>query len=447
MNDTIFDLSRTNPNNRALIVPQEEGADEDDRYFGSIGDATQKHIGSLSPANRQLWEGLYTAKSGKIFRFEASPAWSDPDPFSLSGEDLEVYFEKLKSTMKGKMSDEDLAPLREAIEVEQERREKSEDLYDHADPIPYHMLHEYPGMAQHAEIPGAPADKVIFMGDATQLFYDQFAEEHPDAAIINQALSILNKDWDVIDQGFANWFKTWIDSQLCRKETIENFKWLADRLAEGKEDPIDLTEQVLVGIENVWRKDYLKAAEEKTRVDALYQLLKVNQKKWAEEAKIGMTVYGQVKRFGQMLFKEFHGQMKPHHWALYRRIKTEHAPRVMVRGIDINRCDLSKLIFLFEDQNKARKVWLQRPFDSIGVVKKEGYLTRDIFVDDENTEGLLAKMEAMADAGPEALNNFRKELIDAQRKKVYGMISWSPIWAYYHLLKSELQVEENSDGR
>ena len=56
-------------------------------------------------------------------------------------------------------------------------------------------------------------------------------------------------------------------------------------------------------------------------------------------------------------------------------------------------------------------------------------------------------MEAMADAGPEALNNFRKELIDAQRKKVYGMISWSPIWAYYHLLKSELQVEENSDGR
>jgi hypothetical protein len=41
MEETIFSLARTNPNNSALIVPQEEGGSEDDHYFGSIGDATR----------------------------------------------------------------------------------------------------------------------------------------------------------------------------------------------------------------------------------------------------------------------------------------------------------------------------------------------------------------------------------------------------------------------
>jgi hypothetical protein len=445
MEDTIYSLAKTNPNYQALIVPPEEGGSEDDNYFGSIGDATQKHVNSLSSAQRQLWEGLWTSKSGTIFRFDQASTYNDPDPFSLSGEDLEEYFEKLKKTVKGGgITDESLAPLREAIQVEQERREKSEDLYDHAEPIPYHMLSEYPGMSRHAEIPAPPKDKAVYMGNTTQMFYDQYPEDHPDAKLINQALGKLNKDWDDIDEGFAEWFKNWIGTQYCREETRANFQWLVDKICEGKNDPIELTEMVLIGIDNAWRKDYQKKAELKTSTDSLLQLLKKNQMKWREEAKKGRTVFGVVKQFGQMLFKEFKGQMKPHHWSLYRSIKREHAPRVMVRGIDINRCGLSELHYVFEE--KAKDVWFSRPYESVSSIRESGLLGKETFVDDEQAEEILNKMEKKASDGLRALEDIRKELIAAQREKVYGMINWSPIWAYYHLLKADLQIKEQHNG-
>jgi hypothetical protein len=445
MKETIFSLAETNPNHRVLMIPQEEGGTDDDHYSASIGDATQKHVGSLNQNERQLWEGLYAPNSGNIFRSDSSPAWNDPDPFNLSGEDLEDYFEKLKKTAKnGGLNDSDIAPLREAIEQEQERRAKSEDLYDRAESIPYHMLQLYPNMTQHAEIPATPKDHMTYMGNTNQMFYDYFVEEHPNAKQINDLLRMLNRDLNTIDEGYAEWFKDHLGYPL-REEVSANFNWLVDRLVDGRENPVDLVEQVLTGIENVWRKEWIERAKEKAKEDSILQLLKLNRKYWSEESKKGYVVFGSIKKFGQMLFNNFQGKIKKHHWDLYREIKKEYTPKVLIRNIDINHCGMEQLHFLFED--KAKDVWFKRPFNSVEDVRKNGYLTRKVFVDDDQSEYLITKIEKIADNGLVAFESLRKHLIEAQKKRTYGKINWAPIWNYYFILKNELTRKEQDNGR
>jgi len=390
-----------------------------------------------------MWESLLAMKNGSIFRIEPSPAWDDPDPFSLRGKDLKEYFEKLKKTVKGGgLTDADLAPIKEAFELEAERREKSEDIYDHSEVLPYDTLQDHPGMMKHTDVPAAPADRLAYMGDSNQYFMDFIPEDHPKVAFINQCIQMLNRDWDTIDEGYVGWYKEFLNSHCPSNDIRKAFSWLADKICEGKTDPTTLTEQALSYLDDVCFRRYHKKAKEVLANDQVYCLIMKNKKEWEKAATRGMNVYPEIKRFGQLLFSNFKDKMKGHHWDLYRKIKKNYAARVVVRGVDINRCDRAGLTWIFG--LNARKVMTMRPFNSLQQVRNLGLLDRSVFADDEAADTFLEEMEKKFKEAKEtmSLKNlavYRESLLSAQKDKKYGAINWSPIWSYYAMLRNDLQ--------
>ena len=467
MTNKIYD-SVMNVNERALVVPQQEGGAEDDNYFGSIGDATMRHVSRLSDGDRQLWEALIHTRSGKIFRAEPSTTMFDKDPMNLRGEDLGEWLSRYaKIPTKWNEAGEvveyrpptksEMEAYREAVEVEQERRMQSEDAYDHADTLPYSQLEKFPGMEKHIDMPKTPRDMMIYMGNSGQMFYDEFPEGHPNAGMINAALGMLNKEWDDITTDYAEWFSNWANNAPMRRYVSSLLSKLCYAIAETEKSPVVMTEAVLEAIDRVWAEQWHQKARERLQKDALYMMLKRNEKLWDHEAKQGQTLHNKIRAFGQILWRDHKDKMKTHHWSLYRKIRDKHCPKVYVRGIDINKCDMTKLKSIFGD-SLARKIWVKRPFYSLEQAHDQGLITRRAFAVDERSERIMQGMEKALEMSKERksariFNSYRGKMIDAQRNKAGGKINWSPIWAYYHLLKKELDTflaelkQEQTDGR
>lgn len=454
--DGIYNNVVLNPNAKALVVPLEEGGTEGDNNFGSIGDATQRHVLSISHGERQLWEGLILSRNGNIFRTEPSTAWHDTDPFSLRGKELDDYFVRLAKTAKkegDEPTEEELKPIREAFEEEAKRREQSQDVYDHAELIPYSQMEQFPGLMKHVEVPTTPKDLLIYVGNVNDIFYDEFPDGYQDAKVMRNALSILNQPWENIDEGYTEWFCEWVESQEMTPFTAKCLKVLANYLRDGERNPLEVTEAMLKAVDSHWRAQYKKQADERNSKDIIYQLLKKNLKGWLEEAKQGKTVYPRVKAFGQLLWKEYREEMKSHHWALYRKIKKEFVPRVLLRGVDINRCSMDELRRLFKVEwnphssnepapfDIARKVWHERPFEGIGELRAKGCLTAKVYADEDKSAKILEGMDVFYEKSKTAkstrpLDIYREKMIQAQRGG--SKLNWSPLWAYYNILKKEL---------
>lgn len=460
MQDRIYN-DDVNPNARALIVPQQEGGSEEDNYFGSIGDSVNKHVASLNDSDRQIWQDLIHTNNGLIFRTEPSTSTFDRDPMNLRGEDLGEWLKRwvtipTKYDNKGniiekrKPTESEIQVLQEAVEIEQEHRMDSEDAYDHAETIPYSEYEKYPGMEKHIEMPRSPKDRLIFMGNTSQMFYDYFPTGHPDEAIINIALQKLDKSWDDITPKYANWFGSWIRAQPVKKYVSTVLSRLCNILVTTERAPIEVTQAALMAIDRVWQEEWHKAAKKKT--DPIHAMLKKNQLVWRKEAKEGQTPFGKIKNFGQILWKNYKDDMKAHHWQLYRKIRNEHIPAVYLRGVDINRCNLDKLRELFKvdysvetrcNFDLARDVWTNRPFASLEEVRTKGFINKETFVDNSKADEIMTGLEAAVKEAKEKKDveifaAFRTKMIDAQRDKSNGLMNWSPIWAYYHLLKNEL---------
>lgn len=341
---------------------------------------------------------------------------------------------------------------REAVEVEQERRMQSEDAYDHAETLPYSQLEKFPGMEKHIDMPRSPRDMMIYMGNTNQMFYDEFPEGHPNQGMINVALNMLNRDWDSITTDYAEWFSNWCNNAPMRRYVAQLLSKLCFAIADTEKSPVEMTEAVLEVIDRIWAEQWHGKARERVEKDSLYMMLRRNEKLWDREAAQGQTLNNKIRAFGQILWKEHKDKMKAHHWNLYRKIRDKHCSKVYVRGVDINKCDMMKLKSLFGDA-LARKIWVKRPFGSLEQAHEQGLITRRAFAVDDRSSRIMEGMEKALDMSKERgsariFNSYRGKMIDAQRTKAGGKINWSPIWAYYHLLKKELdnhlkQEQEN----
>lgn len=452
-------LDLNNINARALVVPQEEGTDETDTYFGSIGDATNKHVSSLSDAERQLWEGLIVTKSGNIFRSQPSTNSFDPDPMNLRGKDLEDYFKKMKQQAGGKLDDTGLEAIREAFEAEAERREKSEDAYDRAELIPYDQWHKYPGMEKHLDIPTTPRDVLIYMGNVTRSFYDEFPEGHPDEKLINQVLMMVNRpDPFEIDEGYAgfviNNILAWRAKPYTTKYLIQMVESLVDCI-----DPNDVVADALLKIDDCWRIEFRNQCADRCAKDHVLQLLVHKEKEWEKLAEEGYTVVNMIKSFGQILFTNFRSQMSGYHWARYRRVRDKFAPRVVVRGKDINRCGIQDIQSSLSISRKdAEKIWYARPFNSLGELYHKGYINRNAFGDSAAADRVLSFIENQTRICKQKqdLSRFAQvgqEVVKAQRmqKVELDYSEWRMIWSYYRIMRDDLtryineRKEENNE--
>ena len=105
--------------------------------------------------------------------------------------DLEKVLLPKIERFEGKVSDSELAALKEAIEIEDDRRENqdiSEDALDQ-DCIPFEDWERFPGQMQNVDIPTTPRDRAVYMGNTRQRFYDEFPEPDSDTLVITYGVT------------------------------------------------------------------------------------------------------------------------------------------------------------------------------------------------------------------------------------------------------------------
>lgn len=441
-------LDQKNPNANIMVVPQEEGGTEDDTYFGSIGDATMRHVESLTGAGRQLWEELIHVRSGAIFRIVPSTESNDPDPLNLRNKDLKIYLDKYK----GKVSDQSLEAIKEAIEMERSRREKSEDAMDRAELIPFSEWEQNPQMWNHTDIPSTPKDKFIYMGNTTQVFYDSFPEGHPDQNFINNIIQRCDREWCGNDEDikYAAYLKQQTDEANLKIHTKKFLKEMFDALVSCNEEPSNTIEQYLLKIDEFYSKRYREEGIRKSHTP-MHALFETKDKEWTQRFKQGHLVLGEIKHFGKTLYddKELNGQMTNNLWSKYEELKNKFAPRLLVQGVDINRCNVQELRKVLNlDDLEARNFWHQRPYQSLHQENVAKYLNSserhhtDNKVLNRILDGLEEQFQKSVSSKSLApLIQARLKMNTWQQKNSFGLSSseWNSLWNYYRILKDNIQ--------
>jgi hypothetical protein len=443
---------KSNLNFDIFTIPAEEGGSEEDRYLASIGDAAQKHIQSLSPGERQLWDSLlHMDNTGAIFRIEDSPFHRDTDPFNFEKEgDLEKAFQiKIMKAFKGKDVDEEFIQiLREEFEKEVERRQKSEDIADVGIPIPYHDWEKFPQMHKHWDMEPTPKPLFIFMGSSRPYFYDAIPEHHPDKQRIEQVLQLFNRDWDDITEDFVDWAWDNVIAPINFKQSkVSIYLYnMATALEEGFIKPEEAISTALAKIDADYQETYLKKGLKLRDKDPIHQILNINENIWIQQKEEGLKPYTSVKKLGQTLYKDHLDKTTGSHWGRYRGLKKRFAPAIFFKGIDLNKAsvyDLKKTLKLKDSE--ARSLWFARPFDNIGILRSKGYLAPSRITKDPQTEKTLILIDKKLELSIEnedgqLLTNLGKALRGLEVKGLTSISKeeWQTVWFYYRMTKAEM---------
>lgn len=446
--DKLFESE--NPNNSIFIVPTEEGADYEDQWNGSIGDATQKHIAELNDPSRQVWEELIHMRDGNIFRVNSNVEQYDKDPFNMYGEDIPEYLENYKK--KGVDSSE-LAVVEEILQEEAKRREKSIDIMDVAEPIPYGEWEMFPQMWESIDIPSTPKDKLTYCGNSRQIFYDFFPEGHPNAPYINNILQRVNYTLNTenLDK-YLNWLKRDIENHMISNVIKEYVGVELLQLVANIQNNIDQTNEwiniALHSIDRAWFKEYKQQVARKSFKNPLVNLFYTQLSDWRERFKAGENVYSEIKSFGYSLYsdKELQSQMTRALWQKYHSIKKEFAPSVIIQNTDINRCSLNKLANVLNcSQEQAKTIWFARPFENFNQVFEKNFLNKKNFFKKEKAKQVIDWLENCTNEciATKTYNTFyqiNNRLIRGEKENTLRLEKddWNLIWTYYRLCKQQI---------
>lgn len=424
MNQRLLDA--VNPNKLIFEIPTQEGSSEEDVYCASIGDAVAQHVYSLSHSERQLWEELIHTSDGNLFR---------PIPSLDSADRDDVDEEELK------------------------RREESEDVLDQCELVPYAEWEKFPQMWNTIDIPNTPKDKMMYCGNTRQMFYDVFPEGHPDALFINNVLSrVVGRD--DINNNYGNWVIEYISEQLASKKVQESVAFnLARMVCNIVADPLYAEQYVtatLKIIDGEWANEFKDIVKQQFINDATYRLLTIQKKEWEERYKAGESVYADVKTFGQLMFHdpELRSQMNAMHWHMYREMKRQFAPKVVVRGYDINRCSRGKIQAAFKcDQRSAREIWHARPFENVDEIYFKSLINKEAFGGTEDADKVVNWIEkttqtCMQNRSLLALTTASKRMTQAQAdgKIKFSDDEWRMLWVYMRVCKEEVINHLNNKG-
>jgi len=426
----------TNPNARILQVPKEYGADDDDNYFGSIGDATQRHVAALSGSERLLWEGLIVTKDGNIWRTYPNLSYAERDVLDLRSLD---YQDLLEFAEKNHLATN---WIKEEFEKELERR--GEDALDYGELIPYSLHEEFPGMTQHIDIPTTPRDRYEYLGNCYQEFYDDFPEKHPDAGAINSILRLMDKDQEEMTEKFISWVHDIIHQSVSRPYVVQILDNMVDLLTDSQ-NPDEEKITALRDIDYYWSIECKNFAAKKALQDPVFALLIHQEKEWNKAAKAGVNVLPQVKSMGKMLHDEFRDKMRKTHWERYKALKKKFAGSVLLNGLDVNSCSVQMLREkLHISDSQARKIWHSRPFYNLNELYNRGLIGRQAFVTSENLDKATAYIEhqmkvARTNKDKRAPGRIAQTLVSVQKKDPGKLTpeEWKTLWSYYRLCRNE----------
>ncbi len=467
-----------NPNKDIFVVPTQEGADKDDQWNGSIGDATLEHLYQMKHRALEM-EGYYCSPDGNLFRLENNVSWSEDSEELQKKRIMEAMAIKPGRQIAQKrnqdgtfgtrvVTDDDkenvVAFLLTELQEQRDKREESQDALDQA-LVPFDDWESMPQMTKHIDIPSTPVPLYIYAGNCTQMFYDYFPEDHPDKKLINQFLSMLNGvDWDDFQQEQMENFSKW----LLRKETLRSgegrylFRHLyaIERLLQLTGEIMDsdnvqpdaLTQKALLDIEQDWAQAVYSRAFEKANEDSILKEFKKFEGELQVKFDRGQFVYRDIKEFGQKLYKKYgRGKMNPYHWTKYSELKTKFSPRVMVYGngmsYDVNRANFRQLTEML-GEDKARRLFFKRPFFAIEDLIKAGELgVENLGFTDNNSAFVMgfqiAYKQAKQNRDMRVLTKLAQKMYDMQDRdpKFMAPDEWAQIWQAYRVLKNLLQTD------
>lgn len=370
-----------NPNHDIFVTPTQDGADKDDQWNGSIGDAVMEHVSAMRHKLLEM-ENFVHMPNGNIFRIEHNVAPPDetgqrainaeinrldsiPD---IRAHDLSkmrvvdgkrwwpaadsVYADGRRAPIR-RTSFEDkkavLAFYREELElVSAERAEREDIMEQHR--VPFDQWEAMPGQ-MGIDIPSTPAQLYIYAGNSTQMFYDYVPEDHPDLSQINAFLSMTNGiDGDNFDEGTVEYFKNWLFGQEWEHKLVPErlYQLCQDIYESTKDDPADLAEVALQEIDQDWGEILRPSVITNFYAnDPVFAEIRALEEKLSANKKTGALSWAEVGKFGQTLYKKYGREVKTAHWHLYHNLKARFSPEILVNSVDLNHASMFQLRHAF----------------------------------------------------------------------------------------------------
>ena len=486
MSNSIF---RTrNPNEIIFQVEPEEGPEglDWDNMSASIGDATEKHIASLSPSERLLWENFVVMPNGNVFQMTEDLGYSrrEPDQTNFRENTLEDL-EFLLRTAENEI--EYLGEVTEVVKLailpnklpryfalrEEVARRKSNDALVRGELIPFEEWEQNPQMSKHWDTPATPKPRAKFIGSCEDKWMDYWPSCHPYEKQLAIILHMLDKsEAELVEpwihttkkgnkHKFEHYFQYlyWLTLQWKKLHVISGqFEKRLDILVTsvvGASDPDEVVIKFLTEEDSfygaTWRAEGLAqgAKDElvvliRATANRLGLSTRETRKKKASDPQKELLKYRAFSKLGKDLWSKHRSKLRAHHWNLYRLLKGKIRLSCMISGIDVNHAYSNEIAQAFAcTYQQAREVMFSRPYLS----KADFWERTSVRPQPHSQKGQdafrnvgKAYSEAVSRRDKRSFTRLPWELIRTQ-KEVGSEIpatDWELIWGEYNTRKAQL---------
>jgi hypothetical protein len=446
-----------NPNHDIFVIPTLEGADVDDQWNGSIGDATVEHIYNMRHNLLEI-ENFFHMPNGNIFRIEQNVSPPDEDgqralkndiikvmeagssrvhdvskKYAVPGETFwkasrTTYLHGWRAPLVSGIPDKEsiINFLKEEIALSKAAREEKMDAMDQG-LVSFEDWEHMPQLTNSVDIPSTPTPLYIHAGNTSQMFYDTVPDDHPDLRRINSFLSIANSiEWDNFDYNTVDFFGRWAagltwEHNFARDRILQLCQEIAD---SNNVPPSVLAETAFTEIDDHWGSIVrFSTVARFEKGDPVAKEILEFRKQLKNKYNDGKLAWAEIGKFAQKLYKQYRSQMNSIHWNRYKELKKDFAPQVFIGRVDINSADMNTLrqtfglrfkkemdSYLFGDMSdekaelgiteikkKTEKlaawVFFNRPFMTLEDVASTGIITIDDIGYNDKTVGLISMIK------------------------------------------------------
>lgn len=352
-NDKLY--SGTNPNQEIFELTPEEGGTPEDKMHSAITDASLTHHDSIGALNRAMLNEFHSFPNGAIFSFQPNKNHNIAKPSEMDKSDAIDFLSK-----KGIITEE------------------NEDLFTKGDRLAT-TIEEYEKNFTLRDAPATPKDTARYLGNTKQVFYDDFPEDHPNADTINMFLAMIrnniNNFWK--PQGnhasYADYINDMVGNWLCNGQvdnsTAQSMSKIIAKIAGDDLNDSEIRHLIRSELQQLDEEYGQEVAFESLcrslTTNKAFAFLMDKERTFEERFNKGHEVYWDLRYIGKQLydFEENEDESiitricnKQYVWFRYNLMKKKYAPKIIMEGIDINRCysvdTLENMIGFTEEQSK-----------------------------------------------------------------------------------------------